>query len=103
MYRVVVLQSVRRTIATINAQLINELNAPEAASRLTDMVIETIGSLSTMPYRHPVYMPSHPLRHEYRYARARSYLVFYRVDQSEHIVTVAHIVHSSRDLGSHLD
>ncbi|WP_147681603.1 type II toxin-antitoxin system RelE/ParE family toxin [Actinomyces ruminicola] len=103
MYQVVVLQSVRQTMAAINAQLINELNAPEAADRLTEAIIRTVDSLSTMPYRHPAYRPSRPLRHEYRYTRARNHLVFYRIDQAEQVVTVTHIVHGSQDLDSYLD
>lgn len=65
-YAVAYLPAARRDLIDIVHYVAGELKNPEAAERLSNALIEGIGSLSVMPYHRPVCIPLKPLDHEFR-------------------------------------
>ena len=93
-YAVAYLPAARRDLIDIVHYVAGELKNPEAAERLSNALIEGIGSLSVMPYHRPVCIPLKPLDHEFRSLRIENYLAFYWVDERERTVTVARVLYA---------
>lgn len=51
-----------------------------------------------MPYKHGVYFPLRPLKHEYRKLLVDNYVMFYYVDESKKLITIARVIYAKRDL-----
>ncbi|VWM02087.1 Plasmid stabilisation system protein [Collinsella sp. AK_207A] len=101
-YAVAYLPAARRDLIDIVHYVAGELKNPEVAERLSNALIEGIGSLSVMPYRRPVYIPLRPLDHEFRSLRIENYLAFYWVDERERTVTVARVLYARSDVAAPL-
>lgn len=97
LYRLEYLPVARKDMLDIVKYISGELSNPDAAGRLADMLIEKIEAFREMPYINPAYTPIRPLKHEYRKAIVKKYLIFYWVDEEEHLITIARIIYSGRD------
>ena len=56
-----------------------------------------------MPYLNPVYTPIRPLGYEYRKAKIKNYLMFYKVDEQEKTITIMRVMYSKRDYEEGVD
>jgi len=73
-----------------------ELRNPMAAEQIAVALIEAGDSIMNFPYAGPAYIPIRSLKHEYRKWLVKSYLMFYWVNESEKLVTVARVVYARR-------
>lgn len=77
----------------------SELKNPMAANALADELFKAIESTKAFPYANPVLVPIRPLKFEYRKLVVKNYLILYRVDESEKVITVTRVLYSKRDYG----
>lgn len=97
MYKVQFLPVAKNDLTEIAGYISAELNAPDAALKLAEKIVQGTQRLSEFPYSYHVYTPIRPLTQEYRRLRVENYLVFYCVDEAEKTVTVMRIIYAKRD------
>lgn len=97
MYKVEYLPAAYRDMVDIVSYISNELGNSAAANKLGIEFVTAIDSLQDFPYRHSVYFPLKPLKHEYRRLPVGNYIVFYWVDEAEKLVVVARVIYSRRN------
>lgn len=97
MYSLEYLPIARRDMVDIAKYIGIKLANPDAADRLAEEMIGAAESLINMPYKCPMYTLVKPLKHEYRKLIVHSYIMFYRVDEDNKLVTIARVVYSGRD------
>lgn len=73
------------------------LNNPAAARRLSAQLAEAEGRTVQFPYASPVYHPLKPLKHEYRKQFVQNYIMLYRVDEDQKLVTVVRVIYARRN------
>ena len=97
MYKLEYLPAARQDMVDIVQYISRELCNPVAANRLAIELIKAGDSIPEFPYANPAYIPIRPLKHEYRKLSLQNYIMFYWVDESEQLVTVARVVYAKRD------
>ena len=102
-YQIDYLPSALRDLTEISDYIGVKLNNPEAADRLSENLVSMIEKLAEMPYRHPVYFSLasfsvKPLKFEYRKMVVKNYLVFYWVNEENHLVTIARVIYGGRNI-----
>ena len=97
MYYIEYLPSAQRELVSISRYISHELCNPDAANRLAENIIDSIDTLCRFPYAHPVYIPIRPLPYEYRKFPVQNYMIFYRVDEENKKVIIAHIIYGKRN------
>lgn len=103
MYNVEYLPLAQQDLVEIVTYITRELGSPQAAQHLADKLVAAGETLKNMPYRRRVYMPLRPLAHEYRALHVENYLMFYWIDESAKIVTIARIIYAKSDATRHLE
>lgn len=98
MYRLEYLPAAHQDMMDIVRYISQELCNPTAAERLAIELIQTGDSIPKFPYANPAYTPIRPLKHEYRKRLIQNYIMFYWVDESKKLVTVARVVYAKREL-----
>lgn len=101
-YRVEILPKAVGDMGEAVSYVARELESPHAAERLAVQLNTAIENLAEYPYSHPAYVPIRPLTHEYRRIVVGNYAVFYWVDESDAVVTVARVIYAKRDLSRYL-
>lgn len=96
-YKLEYLPSARKDMIEIIKYISKYLNNPSAADELTVELIEAGERLIDFPYSCPIYVPIKPLKHEYRKLLVKNYLMFYSVNETNKIVTIARVVYAKRD------
>ena len=76
---------------------------PIAAERLTNEMIESANKLTEFPYINPVYHSIRSLKKEYRRLIVKNYIMFYYVDESRKLITVARVIYAHRNYNALLD
>jgi len=74
-----------------------------AANQLAEELIEAGEGILDFPYANPVYIPTRPLKYEYRKILVRNYLIFYRVDEEKRLVTIVRVIYAKRNYESLLE
>ena len=74
-----------------------KVNNPAAAERLAEELIEAGDRIPVFPYAFAVHMPIRQLNHEYRQLQAGNYLMLYRVDETEKLVTIVRVLYAKKD------
>jgi len=97
MYKLTFLPIARQDMADIVTYISHELFNPTAAGALAEEMIEAAERLRDFPYINAVHQTPKPLKHEYRKLFVRSYIIFYWVDESDKLVTVARVIYARRD------
>lgn len=59
-------------------------------------MVKAAEGLVDMPYKHGVYFPLRPLKHEYRKLLVDNYVMFYYVDESKKLITIARVICKKR-------
>lgn len=98
MYNVEYLPSAVRDLSEIVRYIRSELDNPTAAQRLAEKLMDAAERLAEFPYAHPVYVPIHPLKTEYRKIVVQNYLLFYSVDEKTKTVLVARVIYGKRNI-----
>ena len=97
MYKLEYLPAARKDLVEIAIYISHELKNPRAAERLTNALIEKCEQLCEIPYQNPVYTPVRALKYEYRKAIVNHHLIFYWVDETKKIITIARVLYARRD------
>lgn len=97
MYKLEYLPAARKDMVEIVRYISRELCNPAAANQLALEMIEAGNSILKFPYANPAYIPIRPLKHEYRKLLVRNYMMFYWVNETEKLVTVARVIYAKRD------
>lgn len=97
MYKVEYLPVARQDMIEIVRYISKNLQNPAAADQLAIELIRAGDSIPGFPYANPAYTPIRPLKHEYRKLLIQNYFMFYWVDETEQLVTVARVVYAKRD------
>ena len=101
-YKVEIQPRALRDMTEIVTYIADDLKNPDAAERLAGKLVQAIESLATLPSRCPLYLPSRPLRREYRRLRVENYLVLFTTSEKDEVVTIAHMLYAKRELDAHL-
>ena len=97
MYKLEYLPTTRQDMIDIVQYISQELKNPIAAERLAAEMVETAEKILIFPYAAPVYHPIRSLKHEYRKILVQNYLIFYWIDESKRLVTVARVLYAGRN------
>ena len=79
------------------------LSNPIAAGRLAEEFITEAEKIRVFPYSMPVYRPLQTLKYEYRKLLIKNYIMFYRVDERERLITVTRVVYAKSDYQKKLE
>ena len=97
MYKLEYLPTARQDMIDIVQYISQELKNPIAAERLAIEMVEAAEKILIFPYATPVYLPIRSLKHEYRKILVQNYLIFYWIDESKRLVTVARVLYARRN------
>ena len=102
MYKLEYLPTALNDMVGIVNYISAELKNPIAAKRLSEEFIKAAESLTDFPYSNPVYNPLRPLKNEYRKTVVDNYIMFYWVDETNKVITIARVIYGKRDYGKFL-
>lgn len=74
-----------------------KLADPAAADRLAEKMVSEAEKLIDMPYKCSIYLSPRRLKHEYRKLLVNNYIMFYYVDETTKIITIARVIYAKRD------
>lgn len=97
LYKLEYLPVARQDMVEIVRYISRKLCNPTAAEQLAMELIEAGDSIPKFPYANPAYIPIRPLKHEYRKRLVQNYMIFYWVEETEKLVTVARVIYAKRD------
>lgn len=97
MYRLEYLPAARRDLVEIVQYISRELGNPAAAEALAEKLIVEGDGIPRFPYANPAYIPIKPLKYEYRKLPVHNYLMLYRINEEEKLVTVVRVVYARRN------
>ena len=103
MYKLEYLPIAMRDMVDIAKYISQKLSNPIAAERLTNEMIESANKLTEFPYINPVYHSIRSLKKEYRRLIVKNYIMFYYVDESRKLITVARVIYAHRNYNALLD
>lgn len=96
-YDVRITDLAERDILEIVRYITSELSAIEAALKLLDEIGEAISSLYSMPQKYSLVLDDRLRNLGYRKVSVRNYLVFYCIDEDNHVVNVERVLYGRRD------
>ena len=102
MYSVSYPPTARQDLEDIARYITLALDNPEAATRTIEGIVASAESLTSMPYRRPVYVPVRPLAREYRTIRSGHYVAFYWVEEDAQRVTIARVLFARTNVSERL-
>ena len=103
MYTLEYLPIAMRDMVDIAKYISQKLSNPIAAERLTNEMIESANKLTEFPYINPVYHSIRSLKKEYRRLIVKNYIMFYYVDESRKLITVARVIYAHRNYNALFD
>ena len=93
----------RQDLRDIYEYIAFTLLAPDAARNISERIMETVGSLESMPKRNPLYKDEPWHSQGVRFVPVRNYLVFYTVNDETDTVSIARIMYGGRDISRQLE
>jgi plasmid stabilization system protein ParE len=97
MYQLEFLPIANQDMIEIARYISHELCNPVAAIKLADEMIEAVDRLCDFPYINIIHQTVKPLKHEYRKLIVKNYIMFYWIDESMKLVTIARVIYARRD------
>ena len=97
MYQLVFLTIARQDMTDIIRYISNGLLNPKAADKLADDMIDAAGRLADSPCINAIHRSIRPLKLKYRKLIVGNYTMFYWVDETEKLVTIARVIYTQRD------
>lgn len=98
MYKLEFLPVAKNDMLEIVKYISNDLQNPQAASRLADEFIKSAENVCSFPYSNNVYIPLKPLNLEYRKIIVKNYMMFYTVDETTKTVTIMRVIYAKRNI-----
>ena len=102
-YKVLFSDAARVDIKDIYEYIADVLLSQEAATNTTRGILASTRALSFMPKKNPVYRNEPWKSHDVRFTIFKSYMVFYKVDDTELAVTILRIMYGGRDVSKQLN
>lgn len=93
----------RQDLRDIYEYIAFTLLVPETASKITDKIMEMIRALDSMPDRNPLYKEGPWHSKGVRFLPVNNDLVFYTVDHSADMVSIARIMYGGRGIRHQLN
>ena len=93
----------RQDLRDIYEYIAFTLLVPETASKITDKIMEMIWTLDSMPERNPLYKEKPWHSRGVRFLPVNNYLIFYIMDHSADMVSIARIMYGGRDIQHQLN
>ena len=87
----------QRDVREIIQYITVTLGNPIAAQQLLEEIQKTTEVIASFPLAFPVCAIKRPLKHQYRKAGAKRYLILYWVDENQKMIRIFRVVHGSRD------
>lgn len=100
MYNLEFLPIARQDMSEIAKYINRVLCNPIAAMNTIRRMVAAAEDLQAQPYACPVYYPPRELPFEYRKLIVGNYIMFYRVDERQRLITVVRVIYAKRDYGS---
>jgi toxin ParE1/3/4 len=72
------------------------LDSPQNAAKVVERILKAITSLELFPHRNLVQRESKKIKHPVRSLGVRSYLIYFRVIESEEVVRILTVRHSAQ-------
>lgn len=97
-YKIKYLKAAINEITDISHYISVELDSPDAANSVVDLIFSAIYSLSDFPYAFPTISSSLKKRKfAYRKLVVKNYIVIFRVNQRQRTIYIDHVVHARRN------
>lgn len=93
----------QQDMINIVAYISKTLSNPMAAGQLAEEFIIEAENIRNFPYSMPVYNSPRSLKYEYRKLPIKNYIMFYRVDESKKLITVARVIYAKSDYRKKLE
>lgn len=97
MYTLEYLPIAKKDMSEIAEYIGVKLSNPIAADNLAEKMVGEAEKLIDMPYKCSVYISPRPLKYEYRKLLVNNYIMFYYVDESKKLITIARVIYAKRD------
>lgn len=97
MYKLEYQPIARQDMIDIVTYISKVLCNPIAAQRLADRFISEAENIRVCPYAMLVYHPIRPMKYEYRKLPVKNYIMFYRVNEQEKLITVTRVIYAKSD------
>lgn len=97
MYTLEYLPIAKKDMSEIAEYIGVKLSNPTAADNLAEKMVSEAENLTDMPYKCSVYISPRPLNYEYRKLLVNNYIMFYYVDESKKLITIARVLYAKRD------
>jgi len=97
MYQLEFLPIAKQDMIEIVHYISHKLHNPIAAENLAVDMITVAENLTEFPYINAIHQSIKPLKKEYRKLIVKNYIMFYRIDEEEKLVTIARVVYARRD------
>lgn len=102
-YKVILSIDAEFDINDINKYISFVLNEPIIARKKVSKILQQIKKLDSMPARYRVY-PYEPLKSQnIHFLPLDNYLIFYVIDDSEKLVTIARVTYAKREIQAIFD
>lgn len=98
MYTLEYLPTAKKDMSEIAEYIGIKLSNPAAADRPAEKMVSEAEKLTDMPYKCGVYISPRPLKYEYRKLLVNNYIMFYYVNESKKIITIARVLYAKRNL-----
>ena len=96
-YKLEFLPAAQRDLVDIIRYIRVDLANTAAADELTEKFIDAAETAARIPYGFEAYRPIKPLKHEYRRIVVGNYLMFYRINEKEKIISIVAVVYGKRE------
>jgi len=97
MYDLMYHAKAKKDMDSIAKYITDDLSNPKAANNLIIEMVNSANNLKGFPYINPVYIPYHPLKHEYRRLIVKNYIMFYYINEVKKLITIARVLYSGMD------
>ena len=97
-YKIQYLIAAINEITDISHYISVELDSPDAANSVVEMILSAIYTLADFPYAFPtITLSLKKGKFAYRKLVVKNYIVIFRVNQRQRMIYIDHVVHARRD------
>ncbi|MGN0247519.1 MAG: type II toxin-antitoxin system RelE/ParE family toxin [Lachnospiraceae bacterium] len=96
-YKLIVTKPAESDLSDILQYISKDLSAPKAASEFLDEVLKCYDNISENPLMYALCDNDRLKNKKYRKAIIKNYIMFYRVDEENHIIYIMRFIYGRRD------
>lgn len=97
-YKLFITQSFANDLDSALEYISLKLVNPTAAGKLLDLVQRDISDICDNPYMHPKYHNETLAENGYRFSVVKNYLIFYKVNEADKIITVMRFLYGGQNV-----